>query len=188
MIIDYALDADAFELPQDVFQKMGADRWSHWGNSNTYNGRIDYPLHSQLLGIQSSLLSQLLNGTRLERIRDTEVKFGEANTLTIPELMGTITNAVWSEVWSAPGSNIDSNRRDLQRAYLDEMIGIVTDAPANMPADARAVARFQLNDLNERINRRLSPPYNFDAYTEAHLREVQVRIGKALEAGLSLEN
>ncbi|MDZ7807697.1 MAG: zinc-dependent metalloprotease [Gracilimonas sp.] len=188
MIIDYALDADAFELPQDVFQKMGANRWSHWGVSNTYNGRIDYPLHTQLLGIQSSLLSQLLNGTRLERIRDTEMKFGEENTLTIPELMGTVTNAVWSEVWSAPGSNINSNRRDLQRAYLDEMTDIVTDAPSNMPADARSVARYQLNDLNERINRRLSPPYNFDAYTEAHLREVQVRIEKALEAGLSLEN
>lgn len=188
MIIEYALVADAFELPQDVFQQMGANRWSHWGNSSTFGGRIDYPLHSQLVGIQSSLLSQLLNGTRLERIRDTEVKFGAENTVTIPELMGTITNAVWSEVWSAPGSNINSNRRDLQRAYLDEMIEIVTDAPGNMPADARSVARHQLTDLNQRITRRLTPPYNFDAYTEAHLREVSARIEKALEAGLSLEN
>lgn len=188
MIIDYAFDEDAFELPQEVYQKFGANRWSHWGNSSTYNGRIDYPLHSMLIGIQSSLLSQLLNGTRLERIRDTEVKFGAENTVTIPELMGTLTNAVWSEVWMAPGSNITSNRRDLQRAYLDEMIGIVTDAPSNMPADARAVARHQLRDLSERINRRLSPPFSFDAYTEAHLNEVQVRLEKALDAGLSLEN
>ncbi|MBD3616895.1 MAG: zinc-dependent metalloprotease [Gracilimonas sp.] len=188
MIIEYALDADAFELSQDVFQQMGANRWSHWGNSATYGGRIDYPLHSQLVGIQSSLLSQLLNGTRLERIRDTEVKFGAENTITIPELMETITNAVWSEVWSAPGSNINSNRRDLQRAYLDETIDIVTDAPSNMPADARSVSRHQLTDLNQRITRRLTPPYNFDAYTEAHLREVSARIEKALEAGLSLEN
>lgn len=82
MIIEYALDANAFELPQEVFQQMGANRWSHWGNSNTYGERIDYPLHSNLVGIQSSLLSQLLNGTRLERIRDTEVKFGAENTVT----------------------------------------------------------------------------------------------------------
>ncbi|MEX2478996.1 MAG: zinc-dependent metalloprotease [Gracilimonas sp.] len=188
MIIDYALDADAFELPQDVFQQMGANRWSHWGNSNTYSGRIDYPLHSRLVGIQSSLLSQLLNGNRLERIRDTEVKFGAENTITIPELMEALTNAIWNEVWSAPGSNINSNRRDLQRAYLNEMIEIVTDAPSNMPADARSVARHQLSDLNERITRRLTPPFNFDTYTEAHLGEVKIRLEKTLDAGLSLEN
>lgn len=188
MIIDYAFVEDAFALPQEVYQQFGANRWSHWGNSMTYRGRIDYPLHEYLIGIQSSLLSQLLDGTRLSRIRDTEVKFGAENTITIPELMGTITNAIWSEVWSAPGSNINSNRRDLQRAYLDEMIEIVTDAPSDMPADARSVARAQLTDVNNRITRRLTPPYNFDAYTEAHLREAQARIEKALDAGLSLEN
>ncbi|MEX0719062.1 MAG: zinc-dependent metalloprotease [Balneolaceae bacterium] len=188
MIIEYAFDANAVELPQDVYQQFGANRWSHWGNTNTYSGRVDYPIHQYMVGIQSSLLSQLLNGTRLARIRDTEMKFGEANTVTIPELMGTITNAVWEEVWSAPGTNVSSNRRDLQRAYLDEMIKIITDAPSNMPADGRSVARHQLTDLNQRISRRLSPPFNFDTYTEAHLREVKVRIEKALDAGLNLEN
>jgi len=102
--------------------------------------------------------------------------------------MGTLTNSIWSEIWTAPGTNISSNRRDLQRAYLDEMIKIVTDAPSDMPADARSVARAQLTDVNNRISRRLTPPYNFDAYTEAHLREVKARVEKALDAGLSLEN
>lgn len=188
MIVNYAFDADAFNLPQEVYQQFGANRWSHWGNSMTYRGRIDYPLHDYLIGVQSSLLSQLLDGTRLSRIRDTEVKFGQENTVTIPELMSSLTNAIWSEVWSAPGSDISSNRRDLQRAYLDEMIEIVTNAPSSMPADARSVARAQLSDVNQRISRRLTPPYNFDAYTEAHLREVNTRIEKALDAGLNLEN
>lgn len=188
MIVDYAFDEDAFELPQEVYQKFGANRWDHWGNSTTYGGRIDYPLHEYLIGIQSSLLSQLLDETRLARIRDTEVKFGAENTVTIPELMGTLTNSIWSEIWTAPGTNISSNRRDLQRAYLDEMIEIVTDAPSGMPADARSVARAQLTDVNNRITRRLTPPYSFDAYTEAHLREVKARVEKALDAGLSLEN
>lgn len=188
MIIDYALAKDAFYLPQDVYQLFGANRWSHWGNSMTYRGRIDYPLHDYLLGVQTSLLDQLLNGTRLSRIRDTEVKFGAENTLTIPELMAELTEAIWDESWTAPGENISSNRRDLQRAYLDRMITIITDAPSNMPADARSVARYELDDLHKRIAQRLSPPFNFDTYTEAHLRESKVRIEKALEAGLSLEN
>jgi hypothetical protein len=57
-----------------------------------------------------------------------------------------------------------------------------------MPADARSVARAQLTDLNNRITRRLTPPYSFDAYTEAHLREVKAMIEKALDAGLMIEN
>lgn len=188
MIIEYALVDEAFNVPQEIYQQFGADRWSHWGNNNTYRGRIDYPLHQYMLGVQQSLLSQLLNGNRLSRIRDAEVKFGAENTVTIPELMGTITNAIWSEVWTAPGENISSNRRDLQRAYVDAMSRLVTDAPSGTPADARSVARFKLADLKSRIDRRLSPPFSFDTYTEAHLREVQTRIEKTLEADLDLEN
>ncbi len=188
-IIDYAFAADAIDLPQEVFQQFGANRWSHWGQSNTYSGRIDYPLHRTLLGVQTSLLSQLLNPTRLERIRDTEVRFGSENTVTIPEMMGTVTEAIWSEAWRAPGSDINSNRRDLQRAHLDGMIQLITDAPSGTPADARAVARYTLQDLHERLERRLTPPtYNFDIYTRAHLVESKERIERALRAGLSLEN
>lgn len=189
MLIDYAFNVDAIDLPQEVFQKMGADRWSHWGNSNTYNGRIDYPLHQTLVGIQSSLLQQLFNPVRLSRIRDTEVKFGEENTLTIPELMSQVTKAVWSEVWSSPGSNITSNRRDLQRVYLDQVIGLLTNAPAGTPADARSVARVQLQELSDKLERRMAPPaYGFDDYTRAHLEESKARIDAALKAGLQLQN
>ena len=189
MIVEYALSANAINLPRDVYQQMGADRWSHWGNSNTFSGRVDYPLHQTLVGIQSSLIQQILNPTRLARIRDTEVKFGAENTLTIPDLMGQVTNAVWSEIWSSPGSNIDSNRRDLQRAHLDAVIRLVTNAPNGTPADAQSVARMQLKNLNKKLSSRLAPPtFSFDDYTRAHLEETKARIEAALEAGLELEN
>jgi len=189
MIVEYAFSPDAVRLPQEVYQKMGADRWSHWGNSNTYSGRIDYPLHQTLAGIQSSLLQQLFNPMRLSRIRDTEVKFGTDNTLTIPDLMSQVTSAVWDEVWSAPGSDIGSNRRDLQRAYLDQIIKLVVDAPGGTPADARSVARSQLKELNKKLDSRLTPPtFDFNDYTSAHLEESKARIEAALKAGLKLEN
>ena len=189
MIINYAFSADAVELPQEVVQKLGADRWSHWGNSTTFRGRIDYPLHQTLLGIQSSLLEQLLDPVRLARVRDTEVKFGTEQTLTIPDIMGQLSNSIWSEVWSSPGVNIESNRRDLQRVYLDSMIKLLADAPKGTPADARSVARFQLKELGEKLKARLAPPtYGFDEYTQAHLEESVARIDAALQASLELKN
>ncbi len=183
MLIEYALAEDAVQLPQEVYQKFGADRWSHWGNRNTFAGRIDYPLHRMMVGIQSSLIEALLDPVRLARIRDTEVKFGTENTITIPDLMSQLTNAIWSEVWDSPGSNIESNRRDLQRAYLSELIELTVNTPARAPADARSVARHQLKELNDKITARLTPPtYDFNDYTRAHLEESKARIEAALEA------
>lgn len=188
-IIEYAFSEDAVAVPQEVYQQFGANRWNHWGNSNTWNGRIDYPIHQTLLGIQKSLLDQLLHPSRLERIRDTELKFGPEHTLSIPELMETLSGEIWSEVWRAPGRDISSTRRDLQRAHLDSMIRILTRAPAGMPSDARAVARITLMDLLNRLDRRLERPgHEFDAYSRAHLIESRERIGRALEAGFDLVN
>ncbi len=188
MITENAFNSDAVELPKEVYQKMGADRWSHWGNETTYGGRIDFPIHQTLVGIQSALLEQLLDPVRLHRIRDTEVKFGSENTLTIPELMNQITKSIWNEVWTSPGENIKSNRRDLQRTYLAQMIGLLTDAPEEAPADARSVARHQLDMLNGKLASRLkTPSYDFDAYSKAHLEESKAMITKALNASLIQE-
>lgn len=189
MIITSAFNPDAVVLPREIYQRMGANRWSHWGNENTYGGRVDYPLHRTLAGIQQSLLEQLLDPVRLARIRDTEVKFGAESTITIPELMGQLTDAIWREVSSSPGRNIESNRRDLQRVYLDAMTELITDAPEGTPADARSVARHQLKRIHQMLEDRMRPPtHDFNEYTRAHLEESGARIEAALEAGLQLEN
>jgi len=189
MVVNYAFAEDAMQLPQDIYQKMGANRWSHWGNSTTYGGRVDYPLHGVTLGIQSALLDQLLDPVRLSRIRDTEVKFGADQTVTIPELMKALTESIWSEALSSPGQNIECNRRDLQRNYLDRVVTLVTDAPEQAPADARSVARQQLKMLHSQLESRLAAPtYDFNDYTRAHLEESKARIEAALEAGIQIDN
>ncbi len=177
----------AFRIAPEILQQFGASRWRHWGESLTVDGRIDYPLHEQIASVQRSLLERVTEPMVLARIRDAEVKFGASNVLTIPEVFEQVTQTVWSEAWSAPGSNVPSTRRDLQRAHLDRMIAFLVDAPERTPADAQAVARMQLEDLDRRLARRLSPPFAFDAYTLAHLRESRVRIARALEASLRIE-
>ena len=181
-----AFGETAFQLPQEVLQDLGANRWSHWGTTSTIAGRIDYPLHEMVLGMQNSLLRQLLDPFKFSRISDSENKFGAANVLTIPEVMEGITSSIWSEVYSGSGRNISSMRRNLQRSYVDYMTVIVTTPPNRMPPDARAVARMQLKELQSRVARSLGSG-SLDTYTKAHLNEVNERIQKTLDAGLEVE-
>ena len=182
----HAFDEKAFELPREVVARFGANRWSHWGESNTWGGRIDFPLLEQVLSLQTALLEQLTNPFLFARIRDAELKFGASEVLTVPELMEGLTESVWGEVWSGRARNIPTLRRDLQRAYLDRMTEILVTPPSRMPADARAVARMRLEDLDRRIAARAGAR-TLDAYTRAHLQESRARIAKALEAGLEAE-
>jgi hypothetical protein len=184
-ITEYGFGPGAFAVPQDVLSKLGANRWSHWGEQNTINGRIDYPFHEQVLGMQTALLNAITSPNTFARIRDAERKFGSAATLPIPELMEELTRAVWAEAYT-PGRSVTSMRRDLQRAYLDRMTTIVVTPPARMPADARAVARVRLMDLRGRISRSITAG-GLDAYSVAHLTEARARIDKALDAGLEAE-
>ena len=59
-----------------------------------------------------------------------------ANVVAIPELIQQVTQATWTEVLGPTAKNINANRRDLQRAYLDRMSDIVATPPAGMPAAA----------------------------------------------------
>lgn len=186
-IVQTGFAEDAFQVPREVLQQFAPNRWSHWGTSLSFDGRLDYPFYEQSLAIQTRLLDQLTHPFRLARIRDAELKFGAENVVTIPQVFASLTTAVWSEVWTAPGRNVSASRRDLQRAYVDRMTLILVDPPDRLPADARSVARVRMRDLYDRVSKRLTPPYNFDDYTYAHLSEMKERIAKALDAGLVVE-
>lgn len=177
----------AVAMPPAVLQRMGANRWFHFGSTTTFTGRLDYPYHEQVLGFQNGALGQLLNPFRLSRIRDGETKYGPGSVITIPELFSALTSAIWSEASATAPRNISAIRRDLQRAHLDQMTTLIVRPAARTPADARAVARMQLRDLNRRLGAALGAGAALDAYTRAHLEECRARIGKALEAGLEAE-
>ena len=106
---------------------------------------------------------------------------------TIPELFTTLTRAVWSEVYTAPATaNADAVRRDLQRAYLDQMTALVVRPAPRTPADARSVARRTLKDLDRRLATAAGSGA-LNAYMAAHVEESRARIQKALNAGLEAE-
>ena len=185
LIVDRVFAADAFTLEQDFLQQLGSNRWTHWGSNTSFNGRLDFPYHEMVLGLQNSMLSQLLHPWRLARIRDGETKFGAEEMVTIPELMTGLTQSIWSEITDAGSVSINAMRRDLQRAYIEQMTRLIVNPADRTPADARAVARMKLTELHGRITG--VGGRAGDDYTRAHLAESAARIEKALEAGLEAE-
>jgi hypothetical protein len=186
-VVDRVFAPHALAVAPATLQRMGSNRWLHWGTNTTFNGRLDFPYHETVLGFQTATLANLLNPFRLARIRDGETKYGAASMVTIPEMMGALTRAIWTESWG-PGARVTSAvRRDLQRSYLDQMTRIIVQPADRTPADARAVARMQLKDLNRRLGSALAARATLDAYTRAHLEESRARIDKALTAGLEAE-
>ena len=181
LIVDRIFAEGALAIDAKVLQRFGANGYSHWGSNRTFNGRYDFPFHARVLRLQTSVLNQLLNPSRLARIRDGETKYGADQVATIPELMGSLTTAIWSEL----GGTIAADRRDLQRAYLDAMTRLIVKPASGTPADARAVARWELTQLRNRIDSAQAGAS--DGYTRAHLFEALARIDKALEAGLEAE-
>ena len=185
LIVERVFAAEAFDLSPELLRKMGPNRWTHWGTSTTFDGRLDYPWHEQVAGLQDALLEELLHPFRLSRIRDAEARYGAEEVVGIPELMERITSAAWSEL--ATGANVPTTRRDLQRSWIEAMTTLVVDAPERTPADARALARSQLREVGERVDDRLAAGGELDAYTAAHLEESRARIREALRAGLEIE-
>ena len=180
LIIERVFDADALTLPPEVMQRMGANRWLHWGSTSTFNGRLDFPYHERVLGFQTAVLTQLVEPNRLSRIRDGETRYGAGTMVTIPDLFTALTRATFSEVSATP-RNVVATRRDLQRAWLDRLTTLVTEPPERTPADAQAVARMQLTQIDRRLAAALGAGGSLDAYTRAHLADSRARIAKALK-------
>jgi hypothetical protein len=185
-LVERAFAEDAFQLPPEVLRNLGPERWSHWGLTNTYQGRIDFPFHERVAGLQGSLMGQLVAPFRLARMRDAELRYGADAVLGIPELFRELTRATWAEVEGGRARNVPSVRRDLQRTWLNAMGSMVTEPQARTPADARALARFEMRQLDGRLSRALSGG-GLDATTRAHFEETRAWISKTLEAGIEAQ-
>jgi hypothetical protein len=165
---------------------LAPSRWRDWSNPAIAT-RLDYPIHERILAVQGGVLRSLLADTRLERLRDLELKAPPGQALTLPELFDTLTASIWTEVMPGAAKNnpvqISSLRRALQREYLSILLDI-TLRNAEAPEDARTLSWYQLRQLRQFLKTTLQSQKNLDTYTKAHLEETSDRITKALDAQL----
>ncbi len=142
---------------------------------------------------QQRILANLVDPQRLARIIEFERR-STGDTYTAFEMMDDVRNGIFSEVRA--NQNIDVHRRNLQRAYIEEMEALMTDDLPSVPAsfraflgwtsvkvsqsDIRPIVRNELNILNRDISSALRSG-GFNRATRVHLEDAQVRIKDILE-------
>jgi hypothetical protein len=180
----YVFAEDAFNLSPQLLNQLAPSRWQHWGNPIPVS-RLDYPIHERILRFQSGVLRSLLDGERLNRLRDIELKSLPGQVLTIPELFDRLQNGIWTEVFDVSEVKpISSIRRSLQREHLNVLLAMVLRT-VNVPEDGRTIAWYQLRQLQKAVEASLQQySEKLDIYTLAHLEETSDRIHKALNARL----
>ncbi|MEC4818389.1 MAG: zinc-dependent metalloprotease [Scytonema sp. PMC 1069.18] len=176
----YIFSDEALTFPPELLNKLAPSRWRHWG-SDPRTGRLDYPIHEMVLFVQGSVLSDLLSGDRLYRLKDIELKSKPEEALTLPELFDTLQKGIWTEVLKPEDKplKISSLRRGLQREYLDILMDMIL-RKNRVPEDARNLAWYKLRQLSDKLEGLSSD----DEYTKAHLLETRDRINKVLNAQL----
>jgi len=147
----------------------------------------------QLANIQSNVLNSLLSGGRLFRLSACVSRYG-TTAYGADELLTDLKKGIWGELNS--GSAIDGFRRNLQKAYVDALFGLIDAAPsgaapAGLPrgfsitittnvhnTDIPSIARAQLVELRNGITAAL--PRITDKLSRYHLQDVLERIKQAL--------
>ncbi len=151
---------------------------------------INNPVSSDMVtNVQVNILNSLLSVNRLNRMSISATRFGAANVYPLEVMMDDLKNGVWSELTTH--KTIDGYRRNLQKAYIDALDGIINPGPPTpgqpvqtiknntWNTDAVSVARAQLVALKRQVDSAI--PATSDKLSKYHLMDISDRIKKSLD-------
>ncbi|HEV8701478.1 MAG TPA: zinc-dependent metalloprotease [Candidatus Polarisedimenticolia bacterium] len=178
---------DAFKLPSRLLNKLAVERFPDIEGNFWTLERIDLPIHTVVLALQSIPMDRLYHPIALGRLLDIEERYdGKDKAFTMSEMFSSVRRAVWSELDGR--ASINSFRRNLQRKHLQTLIGLAVGSEPSTPEDARTLARADLMAIRRGIDAVLGrvegPAPRVDVITRAHLDETRARITAALDAGI----
>ncbi len=127
---------------------------------------------------QNSILSNLLSSPRFNRLVEQEALDGGA-AYSPADFLADVRKGVWKEL-EASQIRIDPYRRNLQRAYLDQVNAKVnSNATALISGEERPLYRAELRSLQASIAAALAK--TTDRETKAHLEGARDQIAKILD-------
>lgn len=159
-------------------------------NRITSGGSID-----RIRSLQARHLGNLLDLGRLQRLIEAEAYYGE-DAFGMMDLMDGLREGIWSELYAREDASVV--RRNLQRTFLEGVIGLLSAEQARIPAqfrafvvrtnvnvsqsDIRPAAKAQLRRLQADIRSRIRSR-RFSDMMRYHLQDALDRIEDALDGG-----
>ncbi len=188
-VIENTFRDEAYGLTPELLVHLIGDSWRDGGGFSSF-GDPTWPVHDQVMGLQASALSQLMNPSVLRRVYDNELRTKpDVDALTMNELMNTITKSIWSELDNKPKGKaterepaISSLRRNLQGEHVDRLFDL-TDAGSGSIAAMKPIANLAAQTLKD-LHKKLADARkvdSLDAYTSAHLNDMYDRIDRWVE-------
>lgn len=182
LLLDNAFQDEAFGLTPDLIRHLGKEYWWDPQGMNELLADPSLTVHDMVGGIQATSLTLIMNPTTLRRVYDNEFRSEEETPFTLPELLRTVSDAAWTELdGAAPGLEVSSLRRNLQREHLSRLVTLALmegTSPALRTIGTLATAELRRLDALAEGAQKAEP----DAYTAAHLADVRTRIARTLEA------
>ena len=142
---------------------------------------------------QTALLNTLFQDQRLSRLAEQQATMPAGQAYTLADLFGEVRRGVFSE-FGAGAAVVDPYRRNLQRAFVDQMDRLMNTPlagppspfqnvpgftpPPPRPGDARALARLEATELATSL--RGAQGRITDRATRAHVVDLLARIDRAL--------
>jgi hypothetical protein len=121
---------------------------------------------------QASLLSRLLADTRLTRMIELEARHG-AQAYPVRELLSDLRGGIFAELQQT-NPKIDVYRRNVQRAYVQNLVSKIE----NSATEVRALARGELQTLGAELAK--AHGRSQDPVTRLHLDDLMLQVQDAL--------
>lgn len=174
----------ALQLPPGMQNKLAAERMPTIAGIEDNWGRLDYPWHETVLGLQRQVLDRLFNAFTLARIQDNELRYGPGEPIfRLADLFSIVEDGIWSEIADG-AAEISSFRRNLQREHLKHLVRMTLRTYAVIE-DATTLSRASLARIQEKIRSDLAAGKVKDPTSLAHLQETDARISAALQANIN---
>jgi hypothetical protein len=125
---------------------------------------------------QTGIMGQLLQAARLDRMAEQVALDGEKIAYPPLQFLMDLRAGIWSEL-ATPAKSIDVYRRNVQRAYLDNMDARLNGAGGS--TEARALVRGELQALDKQIQ--AAQPGATDELTRRHLQDCRDQIAESLD-------
>jgi hypothetical protein len=145
----------------------------------------DFSVSERLLGVQRTLLNQLMGDEVAARVIDNQGKTAQrTEALQLSELYGRLGRDIWSELDGGRAADIPAPRRALQREHLNRVSAMLLRPGSAGRADARSLVRVQAQALLVRLNA-ASRRGGITADTRAHLQDSADALSQALAARMT---